>query len=619
MATLPEGYKYNIDNPEHPFFGKGNNPFWDQDESDFVIDATATVDDTSGTPSVTVEKTEGTNSVTFEFEFSGIKGSKGDKGDKGDTGETGAQGPKGDPGATGATGPKGDKGDTGAQGPKGDTGATGSQGPKGDKGDTGATGPQGATGEQGPKGDKGDKGDTGATGATGADGKSAYQCALDEGFVGTEEEWLASLVGPKGDTGDTGATGPQGPKGDTGDTGPQGPKGDKGDTGPQGPAGEGVPSGGNPGEYLMRTRTLDPQTQQPVDGTTWSPINVAGLSELKDKVNLLVNNMSFTSHGINNAVTLGTATAKNLKTLSMGDKVKFSDLLVVFGITGGLQHFFDSTTGNMNYFNGRLEFSPLGDIKGEAVGLSDASPVILNKTYENLMLPNDKTITYPDLIFNVDYCNYQEDSSIINLNMQLTLVSVDWNSAASTDNWSQPVNFNYNLDDANNTESFGIYGGLGNIFLSQNDIPISPAPPMYNIMCVKKPSVTINLNGTPGSYEQFTANLNYNFGGCVNDNGWMSSSNSPAYIQAHSMGTRKLIRVFDADKINSNVIIKQEVPTTWSSQLDSDFVLGQTAGIYKLGTSKNIQANTGDSDYQTKVDEINGYLNANLNTYQEVV
>lgn len=33
------------------------------------------------------------------------------------------------------------------------------------------------------------------------DGLSAYQIALNNGFVGTEEEWLASLKGDKGDKG----------------------------------------------------------------------------------------------------------------------------------------------------------------------------------------------------------------------------------------------------------------------------------------------------------------------------------------------------------------------------------------------------------------------------------
>ena len=47
----------------------------------------------------------------------------------------------------------------------------------------------------------------GAAGEKGDDGKSAYQIALDHGFIGTESEWLASLKGEKGDTGDTGSGG----------------------------------------------------------------------------------------------------------------------------------------------------------------------------------------------------------------------------------------------------------------------------------------------------------------------------------------------------------------------------------------------------------------------------
>ncbi len=164
----------------------------------------------------------------------GATGAQGDKGDKGDTGATGAQGDKGDKGDTGATGAQGDKGDkgdkgdigaTGAQGDKGDkgdtgaTGATGAQGDKGDKGDTGATGATGAQGDKGDKGDtgatgaqgdKGDKGDTGATGATGAQGdkgdkgdtgatgKSAYEIAVDNGYTGTEQQWIEGQQGQGG-------------------------------------------------------------------------------------------------------------------------------------------------------------------------------------------------------------------------------------------------------------------------------------------------------------------------------------------------------------------------------------------------------------------------------------
>ena len=76
---------------------------------------------------------------------------------------------------------------------------------------------------QGPKGDKGEP------------GKTAYQHAVDNGFEGTEQEWLVSLKGEKGDTGDVG---PQGPQGVKGDIGPQGPKGDKGETGAKGDKGE---------------------------------------------------------------------------------------------------------------------------------------------------------------------------------------------------------------------------------------------------------------------------------------------------------------------------------------------------------------------------------------------
>ena len=49
----------------------------------------------------------------------------------------------------------------------------------------------------------------------GVDGKSAYEIAVDNGFVGTEEEWLASL---KGDTGATGPAGPTGAAGADGNT-----------------------------------------------------------------------------------------------------------------------------------------------------------------------------------------------------------------------------------------------------------------------------------------------------------------------------------------------------------------------------------------------------------------
>lgn len=50
-------------------------------------------------------------------------------------------------------------------------------------------------------------GTNGEAGENGADGKSAYDIACDNGYEGTETEWLASLKGEKGDTGATGASG----------------------------------------------------------------------------------------------------------------------------------------------------------------------------------------------------------------------------------------------------------------------------------------------------------------------------------------------------------------------------------------------------------------------------
>ena len=67
---------------------------------------------------------------------------------------------------------------------------------------------------RGPQGDQGIQGIQGEDGYVGADGRSAYEVAVDNGFVGTEEEWLEYLrQGPKGDTGDTGPQGEQGIQG----------------------------------------------------------------------------------------------------------------------------------------------------------------------------------------------------------------------------------------------------------------------------------------------------------------------------------------------------------------------------------------------------------------------
>ena len=62
---------------------------------------------------------------------------------------------------------------------------------------------------------KGDKGDTGDPGQDGEDGKSAYEVWLDEGNVGTEQDFLESLKGENGIDGHDGVDGQDGQDGHT--------------------------------------------------------------------------------------------------------------------------------------------------------------------------------------------------------------------------------------------------------------------------------------------------------------------------------------------------------------------------------------------------------------------
>lgn len=127
MSISPQGYTLG-GNPENI------NPFWGEDEeTNWTIEAEATVDNTSGSPSVNVTESSDTTTKTktFSFEFSGLKG------------ETGAQGIQGVQGIQGETGP---------QGPQGIQGEQGIQGIQGERGETGATGAQGAPGVGVPTG-----------------------------------------------------------------------------------------------------------------------------------------------------------------------------------------------------------------------------------------------------------------------------------------------------------------------------------------------------------------------------------------------------------------------------------------------------------------------------------
>ena len=120
----------------------------------------------------------------------------------------------------------------------GETSATLHNGANGEKGTDGKSAYQIAVeqGYQGSesdwlsslKGDKGEKGNTGAKGnpgQDGTDGKSAYAIAVEHGYEDSEEKWLLSLKGEKGDPGDRGLQGVPGEKGEKGDAGVAGKDG----------------------------------------------------------------------------------------------------------------------------------------------------------------------------------------------------------------------------------------------------------------------------------------------------------------------------------------------------------------------------------------------------------
>ena len=96
----------------------------------------------------------------------------------------------------------------------------------------------------------------------GCAGASAYEIALENGFVGTEEEWLASLVGKdgadgeKGDKGDTGEKGDKGDVGEKGEAGEKGDKGDKGEVGATGATGDKGDSGAD-APHILHTYVND--------------------------------------------------------------------------------------------------------------------------------------------------------------------------------------------------------------------------------------------------------------------------------------------------------------------------------------------------------------------------
>ena len=121
----------------------------------------------------------------------------------------------------------------------------------------------------------------------GAQGASAYEIAVENGFEGTEAEWLASLRGPQGPQGETGA---QGPQGQAGATGAQGPQGETGATGAQGPQGETGPAGVSPSVTVSKVGSVTTITATDATGTTSAQIfdgatqDISGLAQKVEQI-----------------------------------------------------------------------------------------------------------------------------------------------------------------------------------------------------------------------------------------------------------------------------------------------------------------------------------------------
>lgn len=213
-------------------------------------------------------------------------------------------------------GPKGDKGDSGATITVGTT-TTGDAGTSASVTNSGTisdvilnfTIPKGAKGDTGLKGDQGDPG---TNGANGIDGDSAYDVAVANGFVGTEQQWLDSLVGadgepgPKGDPGDDGATGTQGAPGEPGVAVQATPPIETDilwlDTTVPGIMGEGpgVAAGGTTGQYLIKVDGTDYNTQ-------WSTLDLSSYSTITGSETL-------TNKTLSSPTITGTAIVNTLNT-----------------------------------------------------------------------------------------------------------------------------------------------------------------------------------------------------------------------------------------------------------------------------------------------------------------
>lgn len=190
--------------------------------------------------------------------------------------------------------------------------------------------------------------------ACGEAGKSAYDIAVEHGFVGTEEEWLESLRGPQGEKGEQGEQGPQGEKGEQGEAGTpgttpsitinedgywvingevtdvkaegqdgeDGKDGQDGASGPQGPSGTpgadgdrgslwfngaGTPTSAVAGDLQKGDMYLDTNNGSIwfYNGTDWDPVYSMSGGTVKEVTDTASLNKALSEAGKNSVITLG--------------------------------------------------------------------------------------------------------------------------------------------------------------------------------------------------------------------------------------------------------------------------------------------------------------------------
>ena len=190
--------------------------------------------------------------------------------------------------------------------------------------------------------------------ACGEAGKSAYDIAVELGFVGTEEEWLESLRGPQGEQGEKGDKGDKGEQGDAGapgapgatptitinedgywvingevtdvkaegQDGEDGKDGQDGASGPQGPSGTpgtpgnrgslwfngaGTPTSAVAGDLQKGDMYLDTSNGiiWSYNGTDWDPVYSMSGGAVKEVTDTASLNKALSEAGKNSVITLG--------------------------------------------------------------------------------------------------------------------------------------------------------------------------------------------------------------------------------------------------------------------------------------------------------------------------